>query len=235
MSEQRQPLVEAATLRCNTHGTYRAWRTDTPCPRCVSERLDAEELRERQLNSSNLRGRFRECTFDSFEATELRQRAVLEACRSFAETFGDEDGGGLWLIGPVGTGKSHLGAAMVRAARFDRNMSAVLMTAREMVRDLRATWRRDSSVSEEDRIEDLGRRSLLVLDEIGVGFGSDAEQVQLFDVLDLRYQLKRPTVLLSNLNLPALKMALGDRAFDRLREASRVLICDWASYRRPLA
>ena len=72
---------------------------------------------------------------------------------------------------------------------------------------------------------------MLVLDEIGVGHGSNAEHVQLFEVLDLRYKLERPTVLLSNLTTTALKAALGDRVYDRLREGATVKACDWKSYR----
>jgi DNA replication protein DnaC len=86
-------------------------------------------------------------------------------------------------------------------------------------------------LNEVDMLDDFARASLLVIDEIGVGFGSEAEQVQLFDIIDARYKHRRPTILLSNLPAKDLKTALGERAYDRLREGSQILVCQWGSYR----
>lgn len=72
---------------------------------------------------------------------------------------------------------------------------------------------------------------LLVLDEIGAGFSSDAERVQLFDVIDMRYKLGRPTVVLSNLTAKDMRPILGERTFDRLREGATLLTCSWPSHR----
>lgn len=82
-------------------------------------------------------------------------------------------------------------------------------------------------------ISDLASVPLLVVDEIGVGMGSEAELVQLFDVIDRRYQLANPLVLVSNLPVPDLRAALGDRLHDRVRENSTVVPCNWASHRGP--
>lgn len=86
-------------------------------------------------------------------------------------------------------------------------------------------------ISEEKMISDIGTAPLLVMDEVGVGFGSEGELVQLFDVLDMRYRMELPTVVLSNLNAGQLKQVLGERIFDRLREGASVKPCNWASYR----
>ena len=81
-------------------------------------------------------------------------------------------------------------------------------------------------------LADLGRDTdLLALDEVGASFGGEAEQVQLLDVIDLRYRLCRPTFIASNLPLAGIKDAIGERAFDRLREGAKVLQCNWPSHR----
>lgn len=216
---------------------------------------------------SGLLGRQLESTFDSYQASRPDQGEVLAACRTFVEGFRFEKvehtvygaqrehkqlrtpATSLWLIGPPGTGKSHLGAAMVNHLIATLMVEARMHSAREIVRLLRSTWNKENPprsaafetesgdyvepqpISEEQMINDLGSAPLLVLDEVGVNFGSDAEHVQLFDVLDLRYRLQLPTVLLSNLKPAELKAALGDRVFDRLREGATVKACTWPSHR----
>jgi len=38
-------------------------------------------------------------------------------------------------------------------------------------------------------------------------------------------------VVLSNLSPAELKTAMGDRSYDRLREGTKLLVCDWESHR----
>jgi DNA replication protein DnaC len=247
---------------CDTHGQFAAhhlfgdrW---TSCPKCAEEeRQLAEEQnkqRERQrkreamLNESGLVGRYLSATFDDFDAPLPAQAKVLQTCREYAASVATGSGG-LWLIGPPGTGKTHLGSAIVRHVIEQRDRWAAIFSGRQIVRMLRATWgkREDERIvttdwctpgwatNEDALIQELGRIGLLVIDEIGASFGSESEKVQLFDVIDLRYTHRLPTVLLSNLPAKGLKDAIGDRAYDRLREGATVLPCNWDSYRGKLA
>jgi DNA replication protein DnaC len=238
---------------CEIHGAYTSrnyfgsiW---SGCETCSQEREEAnrkeaqrkvlQERAEAHMRLSGLEGRFMDVTFDEFEATTAAQGKVLTACREYAQTVDFSGGVGLWLIGPPGTGKTHLGSAMVRHVIQERDRQAMIYSGREIIRMLRATWGVKErgrtwdgrAMSEEGVIDDLGRAALLVIDEIGVGFGTDSEHVQLFDVIDLRYKYRRPTVLLSNLPAKGLKDAMGDRAYDRLREGAQVLACNWDSHR----
>lgn len=62
----------------------------------------------------------------------------------------------------------------------------------------------------------ISKIGLLVLDEIGVQKGSDAERRILFSVMDRRLTNKKPTILLTNLPPEALLALLGDRLMDRV-------------------
>lgn len=240
---------------CPNHGPFvsknlfgRVWGK---CPACQQERAEqraeserrGEEAREAdrlliRKAQSGLVGRFKDATFDSYTATNEAQEQVKTACRNFAESL-QRKNGGLWLVGPPGTGKTHLGSAMVNYVMREGRGRASIRSAREIVRMLRATWGTrdarkgwdDMPATEDGLIDHFGSLDLLVLDEVGVSYGADSEMVQLFDVLDLRYRNELPTVLLSNLPVGELKAALGDRAYDRLREGAVLLPCKWGSHR----
>ena len=73
---------------------------------------------------------------------------------------------------------------------------------------------------------------LLILDEVGVQFGSDAEKLILFEIINTRYQDMKPTILISNLTLVELGKYIGERVVDRMREGGgAILSFDWDSYR----
>lgn len=255
------PMPKPATSRelatreetCATHGVFESvnyvgarW---SGCPTCAKaereeqkRKADAAERRERtdaRMAISGIQGRFLSARFDNFEAATPEQGKVLDTCRQYAANVGWKSGSGLWMIGPPGTGKTHLGCAMVRHVIEDRDAEAAIYSGREIIRMLRSTWSKSGSdrtmdgraTSEEGLINDLGWMPLLVIDEIGVGFGSEGEQVQLFDIIDLRYKHQRPTVLLSNLTAKEVKQTIGERAYDRLREGAQVVACGWPSHR----
>lgn len=254
----------ASTTRdCESHGAYVAkhlfGRHWTSCPTCEQEAEQqraaaAEERRGKEqeahakamlefnLRNCGLTGRYLRPTFDNFTATTGKQRDVVDVVHTFAKTFTSTSGGGLWLIGSPGTGKTHLGASAVSHAIRERGMSACMHSLQEIQTMLRARWTSskdpvgywaelDGLDTTDKLLEHLGTVQLLVLDELGVGRGTDAELETLFQIVDRRYQLERPTVVLSNLAPPALKVAMGDRVYDRLREGTRMVVLDWPSHR----
>ena len=193
-----------------------------------------------QLACGGLVGRQAVANFRNFLPLHPGQTDVLLACQQLANTIGGGGLQGLWLIGPPGTGKTHLGSATVSHVR-ERGLSGHIHCCRAMLRMLRTA--RDcgglqvgssperAPLSEKGVLELLGAAELLVLDNVGVGPLTDDEAEHLFDIIDLRYKHCLPTVLISNLDVGGIRTALGERSFDRLREGARVLTCTWPSHR----
>ena len=73
-------------------------------------------------------------------------------------------------------------------------------TCMEVIQHIRSTWRKDSEASEVDVLAEFANVPLLVIDEIGMQYGTESEQNHLFDVLDRRYRDMMPTILLTNQN-----------------------------------
>ena len=240
------------TATCAQHGAYTSsgnrymgrreiW---TPCPDCEDARLaaerkadaDARALRAQQeveamLQEAAIPRRFIGRTLDNFRAESEPQRAALAISKGFADRFDGhaERGDSLIFSGLPGTGKSHLATAILQAL-MPRHCG-LYTTCLGVIRAVRATWRRDSERSESEVLALFGRVPLLVLDEIGVQYGTDGEQTILFDVLDRRYRDMMPTILLTNQDKKGFKEFIGERTFDRLVETARWVPFDWPSYR----
>lgn len=253
-----QPAA-SEVVECPTHGSFEQFTmklggrdVKTKCPACQRE-LDAQRSREAMaaaeqeratqrakaaaeraseiLSASQLPKRFIGKTFASFHADGEPQRAALAACQEFAENFEQhlERGSGLLLSGAMGNGKTHLAGAIMQAIMPRRR--SLFTTVPELIRAVRDTWRRDSKHSTTQVVDSMRALDLLVVDEVGVQTGTDGEQVILYDVLDGRYRDCKPTILITNLDSKALRVAVGDRLYDRLRETSKRVVFEWDSYR----
>ena len=242
----RSPLPER-TGECTEHGAYtsrnvfgRVW---SRCPTCSAVEAEAkarEDLRLAQqqaeqrhraaIESARIPARFVGRSFANFVADTDDKRHALSVVRDYAEAFAENarKGAGLILAGQPGTGKSHLAAAALQAVL---TQDVRYLTCMDLIRAVRDTWRRDSERSESQVLGYLERLDLLVIDEVGVQYGTDGEQTILFDVLDRRYREVRPTILLTNQDREGFSKFIGERTFDRLRETCRWVQFSWPSYR----
>lgn len=235
---------------CEVHGDFTAknlfgamW---TKCPACAEDRRKAEAAKaeadakaaavarwEAQLGMAGIPPRFTTRTLSTYRADSEGQQSALSFAQSYAGSFADaaKTGRSAVFIGKPGTGKTHLAVGIALAIMGD-GYSALFTTAMRALRRVKETWSRDSEETEREAIAALVYPDLLVLDEVGVQFGSDTEKLILFDVLNERYEQRKPTLLLSNLALGEVRDYLGERIFDRLREdAGKVLVFDWGSHR----
>jgi DNA replication protein DnaC len=247
----REPLGDR-DADCTTHGPYQSagvrymgrreiW---TPCPACEDERLASERQADAQKKADAARRelefqigeaaipmRFIGRTLENFNASTPEQQAALRVAVEFVQEFEShaKRGGSLIFSGLPGTGKSHLATAILQAL-MPRHCG-LYTTCMGVIRAVRGTWRKDSERSEQQVLNIYAEVPLLVLDEIGVQYGTDGEQTILFDVLDRRYRDMKPSIFLTNQDKKGFKEFIGERTFDRLTETSRWVPFDWASYR----
>ena len=239
---------------CETHGLYAAtgmrltigagreiW---TSCPLCnadreASERRAVSESRAKaerdrldsMLRASGIPERLKGCTFATYLAPTDAMKAAKQAVMDFTDRFESclKTGESLILAGKPGTGKGHLAAACM--TMLMPRWLPVYTTCLDMIRSVRETWRKDSKFTELQVLQELEDAALLVLDEIGVQYGTEGEQTIIFDVLDRRYRQMRPTIFITNQDLAGFKGFIGERAYDRLKQTARWVPFEWASYR----
>lgn len=238
-------------LNCPRHGVFMSagkrlvrrevWSVCQAC-RAEDEAADIEERRLSMLrhaayehslllDRAAIPARFAGRTLDGFKADSPEQTRALSIAKDYVNLWEQNLKKGAWLVfsGLPGTGKSHLATAILQAI-LPRHVGRY-MTCMELIQALRATWRKDSVQSEVDLLDEITSVPLLVLDEIGVQYGTDSEQNHLFDVLDRRYREMRPTILLTNQNKEGFKTFVGERVYDRMTEVARWVPFAWPSYR----
>lgn len=243
---------EVATERrnCAKHGDYESrnllrnlW---SPCPTCGEEqRRKAERQAQQQaeqnrqhaismiIGRSGIPTRFADRSLDGFKAETPEQERVLKICRAYAERFDDRlaNGGGLVMCGKPGTGKTHLACGIANHIA-KQGRTSLFLSVMEAVRRVKQTWGRHDGETEAEVIARMLRPDLLILDEVGVQFGSEAEKLILFEIINGRYSEMRPTIIISNLAREELGGYLGERVIDRMSEGGgATLAFTWESKR----
>ena len=180
------------------------------CPACVLERmgLTPDEAR---------------ASFNNFVCDPPILGQYLRACQEYAA----EPKGVLLLLGGTGTGKTHLGASIMRERICHGNVNRLVFFRTRHLLDQH--WQSIRPVSfrthqPESPLEQCQRADLLMIDELTLlPTHFDAEGF-LLDLFEERLGNYRPTIITSNLNRDELEAAIGSRLFDRLRRAAAAVL-----------
>ena len=246
-TEERKCLKHGAYTSTNFLGEH--W---TECPKCMIERRDAEaklqiardkkaevERKQRRwagkIGSAAIPERFKDRTLDNYIAKTSGQKKALAFAKDYAKNFDQviKTGRSAIFVGKPGTGKTHL-AIGIALSIMQQQRSTVFVTVQRLIRRVKDSWHTKAE-TESEVIDAFASPDLLILDEVGVQFGSEFEKQLLFDVLNERYEKLKPSILLSNIPSEQLSDYLGERVTDRLRENGGSLIgFNWDSYRKNL-
>lgn len=198
------------------------------CPLCSKEGIS-----QRLLQQASIPERYRGSRFDNYCPAHHSEERALEIARKYAESFDEKRRNGSCLIfsGKMGNGKNHLACSIAHHI-LHQGYSALIITAMRLIDKFRATWKKDSEISQEEITSVLVNIDLLIIDEVGSQRGTQDEQFILFRILNERYERKLPCLILSNLlprrqhqgTGPSLDHYLGDRLMDRLREGGGKLV-----------
>ena len=234
-------------VRCDKHGEFTRedmFRYDVganECPKCHEERQKAfwhEQKVKTAMRffqtSSGVPARFQDSGFEGYMPENEKSEKVVSLLQEYAENFEGHRklGRSLILCGKTGTGKTHLACAVLRYLAEQHGVCGKYATAYRAVQEIRASYK-SHDLTELQAMDAFIAPDMLVLDEIGVQYGTDSEQLLLFTILNGRYEALRPSIIVSNLTAAEVAKVLGDRVYDRLREnGGGVLAFDWGSWRQ---
>lgn len=192
----------------------------------VQERLD------RLFQQSRLGRRFRDKTLENFRTNKKNKRALQVVCR-YVEKFYEnlEAGKGLIIMGKIGTGKTHLAAAILHKV-ISQMRTGIRMAVPELLDEIRATYREGSLVGSETLLEELKKVNLLILDDIGKEKPTEWVRERLYVIINARYENMLPTVYTTNCNEEELKQQIGEAITSRIYETCEPVLLTGSDYRK---
>jgi len=180
----------------------------------------------RQQAEATLGAKFQDRSFESFQVTEAN-RAAFEICRKYASGLTRQTQGGLLLSGPVGTGKTHLAAAILKHA-FRIGLDAGMVSVPQLLEEIKARFRDGTSRQLAGKVS---RKFFLIMDDLGAEQGTEWVQKELYLLINSRYESKLPTVVTTNCAGDELAQQVGERVADRLREMCEPVVLGGKSWR----
>ena len=139
---------------------------------------------------------------NDFTLEKFDNKSVVEQCSTYP-------GENLFIHGPAGTGKTHLGTALIR------KFHGLIYKPQEIYRECRG---HETGDDEQRAIQYFINYSWLMIDDLGVDKKTEWSFSTLYEIIDGRYMWdKKGLIITSNLSLQALtERFMDDRISSRI-------------------
>jgi DNA replication protein DnaC len=228
--------------------------TPEPCPACFGTGLEVvagkgarrcgcrtQGRRAKLLEAAHIPPRYGQCSLANYRpapgnGTQLQ--AFNYAFKLVDEYPAVERG--LLLMGPVGTGKTHLSTAILRGL-IEKGIPCLFYEFGALLKEIQNSYNPVSQTSELKVLAPVYETEVLVLDELGASKPTDWVRDTMMQIIGARYNSRRLTIFTTNYfderRAPAeetLEDRIGVRLRSRLYEMCKTVQIEGEDYRRKL-
>ena len=175
------------------------------------KRLVAQERQKKideMSRDSGLPKRFRYKSFENFRTSD--NPGAYKKAHEFAEKFPNVRKG-LLLTGPVGTGKTHLAAAITKAL-IDKLYAVYFGNVTDIMARIKGTYAKDAEMDEDEVIRVMTEKvDLLVIDDLGKEDETPNTMRVLYQIINKLYENEKAVVITTNFGSSILARKLGER------------------------
>jgi DNA replication protein DnaC len=127
----------------------------------------------------------------------------------------------LIVLGVPGTGKTYICMALANLF-LEKKAIVKYMNARRFFEEVQQAI--SYGKSQYEKIRQLARAEILILDDIGASANSEWQREVILDLVDQRYNEQKPTIITSNFSQPQMIEILGDRTTRRIMNKENLTI-----------
>lgn len=169
--------------------------------KCMVEEREREEEQRRQQELMLKIKRFRDMGFaddelrsSTFATDDMAHPEITRAMQAYVENFKDfrENGKGLFLYGPVGTGKTFHAACIVNAL-IDKGIPCLMTDFSRLTNSINSSWS-----DKQEQIDSLTRFGLIAIDDLGVERDTEFMNESVTTIINNLYRAKVPLIITSN-------------------------------------
>lgn len=153
----------------------------------------------------------------TFAADDGKDAQTIKAMRAYVENFEQfrQQGKGLLLYGPCGTGKTFAAACVVNAL-LEKGYPCLMTNFSRIANTISGMFE-----GKQDYLDSINKNALLVLDDLGAERSTEYMTEIVYNIIDARYRANRPMIITSNLtgeDLKNPKNIAEQRVFNRVLE-----------------
>lgn len=193
------------------------------------EAEEAEHEKQRLYERSGIGERFFRETLGTYRPRHDECRAAYQTAVKFLNDVRCGRFVTLKLLGSVGVGKTHLAGGVLRET------GGLYRTTAMLTAEYNETRKFSAGETELRMIERYANTRLLVIDEVGRSPAVDTERYILYQIINARYEKRRPTILIANMTNREFAAHVQEAVQDRLNESAiTVEFRETPSYRTEL-
>lgn len=165
---------------------------------CQEDRIEGEG-QDRLVRYSNL-GQLARFTFDALAPPQDGDRetvGLFEAAKERAVEFAESPGGWLVFVGPHGSGKTRMAAAIANRC-IDRGYISLFVHVPDLMDHLRSSFGPNSEIDYSDLFDRVRSTPLLILDDLSSASSSPWATEKLQQIVNHRFSNELPTVFTSS-------------------------------------
>lgn len=183
-------------------------------------------LKETAYNQLNQLSPLSLSTFDSFSLSYYpnisdgginpkdRMEKIFRFCKQYADTF-SKDAKSLLMRGTTGLGKTHLSLAIANEV-ISKGFGVIYCSTPNILSKLESQRFSRFNEQTENTEEYLTQCDLLILDDLGTEFITQYTSSAIYNVLNTRIMLGKPTIISTNMDIRELERSYSQRFVSRI-------------------
>lgn len=237
--------VIAKNTTCPKHGEMlKKIGASFICSACMAEKVDDRRLAiEKQYGMSKTKvlgfisracvpPLYRNASFENFftngNIKAERLKTSLEAIVGNFYAAVNNGFRGMMFIGHTGTGKTHLGCAMINSLVMN-GIESRYVSMPAFTREFKASCNNWNARTQ--MIENLVLPEFLMIDEIDLHGDTNEDYQVLYEIINRRYESGSVTLATSNRDINTINRDLHERITERILNGTSPVIFDWPSFR----